>query len=100
MRRISYVVCAAMIVAGLILTSSAKGQSSAGYHLLKTYKLGGEGGWDYLTLDNSTRYLYISRGTHVAVIDVDTGKEVGEIGDTPGVHGIALAPDLGREQVQ
>ncbi|HKN34830.1 MAG TPA: hypothetical protein VJX16_16440 [Terriglobales bacterium] len=96
MRRISYVVCAAMIVAGLILTSSAKGQSSAGYHLLKTYKLGGEGGWDYLTLDNSTRYLYISRGTHVAVIDVDTGKEVGEIGDTPGVHGIALAPDLGR----
>ena len=70
--------------------------SDSGYHVIKTYKLGGEGGWDYLTLDNTSRRLYISRATHVIVIDADSGKPVGDIPDTPGVHGIALAPDLGR----
>jgi len=67
-----------------------------GYHVIKTYKLGGEGGWDYLSLDSSSRRLYISRATHVIVIDADSGKPVGDIPDTPGVHGIALAPELGR----
>ena len=67
-----------------------------GYHVIKTYKLGGEGGWDYLNLDSSSRRLYISRATHVIVIDADSGKPVGDIPDTPGVHGIALAPELGR----
>jgi len=66
------------------------------YHVIKTYKLGGEGGWDYLTIDSAARRLYISRATHVMVIDADSGKPVGEIADTPGVHGIALAPELGR----
>jgi len=67
-----------------------------GYHVIKTYKLGGEGGWDYLTADATARRLYISRGTHVIVLDLDSGKNVGDIPDTPGVHGIALAPELGR----
>src|SRR5271154_367130 len=67
-----------------------------GYHVIKTYKLGGDGGWDYLKLDSSSRRLYISRATHVMVIDADSGKSVGDIPDTPGVHGIALAPELGR----
>lgn len=67
-----------------------------GYHVIQTYKLGGDGGWDYLTLDSSSRRLYISRATHVIVIDADTGKPVGDIADTPGVHGIALAPELNR----
>jgi DNA-binding beta-propeller fold protein YncE len=67
-----------------------------GYHVIKTYKLGGEGGWDYLNLDSSSRRLYISRATHVIVLDADSGKPVGDIPDTPGVHGIALAPELGR----
>jgi DNA-binding beta-propeller fold protein YncE len=78
----------------LLATFSAAADS--GYHVIKTYKLGGEGGWDYLTLDSSTRRLYISRATHVIVIDADSGKPIGDIPDTPGVHGIALAPDLGR----
>jgi DNA-binding beta-propeller fold protein YncE len=64
--------------------------------VVKTYKLGGEGGWDYLNLDSASRRLYISRATHVIVIDADSGKPVGDIPDTPGVHGIALAPELGR----
>src|SRR5713226_5387595 len=67
-----------------------------GLHVVKTYTLGGEGGWDYLKLDPDARRLYISRGTHVMVMDADSGKIVGDIADTPGVHGIALAPELGR----
>ena len=67
-----------------------------GLHVIKTYTLGGEGGWDYLKLDPDSRRLYISRATHVMVIDADSGKPVGDIPDTPGVHGIALASDLGR----
>jgi len=70
--------------------------ADSGMHVLKTYKLGGEGGWDYLKLDPDSRRLYISRSTHVTVIDADSGKPVGDIPDTPGVHGIALAPELGR----
>jgi DNA-binding beta-propeller fold protein YncE len=67
-----------------------------GLHVIKTYKLGGEGGWDYLKMDPDSRRLFISRSTHVIVIDADSGKPVGDIPDTPGVHGIALAPELGR----
>ena len=67
-----------------------------GLHVIKTYRIGGEGGWDYLTLDPVSRHLFISRGTHVIVLDADSGKQVGDILDTPGVHGIALAPELGR----
>ena len=96
MRHTSFFICAVVTTVGLILTNPALAQAGGGYHLLKTYKLGGEGGWDYLTFNSSTRYLYISRGTHVMVIDVDTGKVVGDIADTPGVHGIALAHELGR----
>ena len=79
---------------GLVATFSSA--ADPGYHVIKTYKLGGEGGWDYLNLDSSSRRLYISRATHVMVIDADSGKPVGDIPDTPGVHGIALAPELGR----
>ena len=79
----------------LLLTTFVPAADS-GYHLIDTYKLGGDGGWDYLTLDSASRRLYISRATHVMVIDVDSGKAVGDIPDTPGVHGIALAPELGR----
>jgi DNA-binding beta-propeller fold protein YncE len=68
----------------------------AGLHVIKTYKIGGEGGWDYLNMDANSRRLFISRGTHVIVLDADTGKLLGDILDTPGVHGIALAPALGR----
>jgi DNA-binding beta-propeller fold protein YncE len=67
----------------------------SGYHLIKTIKVGGEGFWDYLNFDSSTRRLFISRGTRVDVLDVDSEKIVGTIPDTPGVHGIALAPELG-----
>src|ERR1700747_2880633 len=65
-------------------------------HVIRTYKLGGEGGWDFLEIDPGSRHLFISRATHVIVIDADSGKLLAEIPDTPGVHGIALAPEFGR----
>lgn len=80
----------------LLLAGYAGAASGPGYHVVTTYNLGGDGGWDYLIADPETHRLYISRGTHVMVIDAETGKSVGDIADTPGVHGIALAPELGR----
>jgi len=68
----------------------------SGYHLIKKVKLGGEGGWDYLTVDPASRRLFISRGTHVMVVDADEGKVVGDVPNTPGVHGIALVPELNK----
>jgi DNA-binding beta-propeller fold protein YncE len=79
----------------LLLVSTAMFAAS-GYHLLKKIPLGGEGGWDYLTFDPGSGRLYIARATHVIVLDTATGKVVGDIPDTPGVHGVALAPELGR----
>lgn len=66
------------------------------YEVIRRATLGGEGGWDYLTVDSAARRVYISRGSHVMVIDADSLKPLGDIPDTPGVHGIALAPELGR----
>jgi DNA-binding beta-propeller fold protein YncE len=80
----------------LILAAAALAAAGPGYKVVNSYKVGGDGGWDYLTADAAARRLYISRATHVIVLDLDSGKTVGDIADTPGVHGIALAPELGR----
>src|SRR5258708_38426918 len=80
----------------VLIASGTLAAAGPGYKIVKTYKIGGDGGWDYLTADSAARRLYNSRATHVIVLDLDTGKTVGDIGDTPGVHGIALAPELGR----
>ena len=82
-------------IAVLFLSSQFLLAAGPGLHVIKTFKVGGEGGWDYLEIDPDARHLFISRGTHVIVLDMDSGKTVGDIPDTPGVHGIALAPDLG-----
>jgi DNA-binding beta-propeller fold protein YncE len=78
--------------------SSAAGQAAgpSGYHVIKSVAVGGEGFWDYLAVDSEGRRLYISHGTHVQVMDVDSYALVGDIPDTQGVHGIAVAPELGR----
>lgn len=70
--------------------------AAEGYHVLNKIKIGGTGGWDYLTLDNSARRLYVSHGTSVEVVDVDAGKPVGNIPQLHGVHGIAVAAPLNR----
>jgi DNA-binding beta-propeller fold protein YncE len=78
------------------LTAVTLAAAGPGYHVVKTLKVGGNGGWDYLTADADAHRLYISRGTHVVVLDTESGKTVGDIPDTPGVHGIALAPEFGK----
>ena len=90
------VVLATLLGVASALAVTAAAQQTSGYHLLHRYKLGGDGFWDYLRLDPAARRLYISHGTHVVVMQADSGRVVGDIPNTNGVHGIALAPELGR----
>ncbi len=69
---------------------------AGGYHVLRRMPVGGDGGWDYLRIDPDAHRIYISRGTHMMVVDEVSGKVVGDITDTKGIHGIALAFDLGK----
>src|SRR5450759_2529145 len=78
------------------LLSPAIFAADTSYRIARTIPAGGEGGWDYLNVDAAARRLYVSRGTRVAVLNADSGAAEGEIPSTEGVHGIALAPDLGR----
>ncbi|MGD0462517.1 MAG: hypothetical protein ABSB74_08515 [Tepidisphaeraceae bacterium] len=69
--------------------SSARADDTGGYKLLKSLTVGGEGGWDYLAVDAHDRYLYISRGNRIDVFDAGSFEKLGEIPDTPNVHGVA-----------
>ena len=87
----------AMLCLGLCLGTTAGLQGQDGpYHAGPTIPIGGEGGWDYLSIDAAAHRLYVSHATHVVVVDTQTNKVVGDIPDTPGVHGVAIAADLGR----
>jgi DNA-binding beta-propeller fold protein YncE len=65
------------------------------YHFIKDISIGGDGGWDYLSVDSAAHRLYVSHENQVVVIDLVNDQVVGEITNTPGVHGIAIAPELG-----
>jgi DNA-binding beta-propeller fold protein YncE len=67
-----------------------------GYSVIKKIPIPGTGGWDYLTVDEAARRLYVSHGTQVEVIDLDSLSVVGNVPNTPGVHGIAISPESGR----
>ena len=75
-----------------LLASAAALQAESGYKLNGRYPLPGTGGWDYVSIDSAARRIYVSHATQVEVLDADSGKQVGTIPDTPGVHGIAIAP--------
>ena len=66
------------------------------YRFSKEIVLGGEGGWDYLSVDPAAHRLYVTHGTRVVAVDTQANKVAGEVADTPGVHGFAIASDLGR----
>lgn len=66
------------------------------YHFLKEISVGGEGFWDYLSIDETARRLYVTHGNRIMVIDLERDAVVGEITETPGVHGFAIASELGR----
>ena len=78
----------------LLATAALAGPS--GYHADRSILIGGDGFWDYITADTTSRRLFVTHGTHVQVVDAARDSVVGDIPDTPGVHGVALAYDLGR----
>jgi len=78
-----------MFVAGVSASDSS-------YNVIKKIPIPGQGSWDYLTVDEGARRLYVSHGTQVEVLDVESGAIVGKIENTLGVHGIAIAADVGR----
>lgn len=87
---------AILFCAGSLSQAASPAPGPSGYKLVKTIPIGGEGGWDYVYADSDARRVYISHATHTVVMDADTYKVVGDIPDTQGVHGIAIASDLGR----
>jgi hypothetical protein len=70
--------------------------ASSTYHVSDQYKIGGEGTWDYISIDSAARRIYVSHTSQVEVLDADTGRSIGVIPNTPGVHGTAIASDLQR----
>src|SRR5215469_7050932 len=85
--------CGIFLIFAVVFSLSA---ASPQYQLKQKFTLGGDGGWDYLTYDSAGKRLFISRGTRVQVVDPEKGTVTAEIANTPGVHGIALAQDLGK----
>ena len=83
---------AASIFLSTILVVSASG---ADYQIIKKIPIPGNGGWDYLAVDDAARRLYVSHGTKVEILNLDSGGLVGSI-PTAGVHGIAVVPEIGR----
>jgi YVTN family beta-propeller protein len=88
MTRTSIVALSALLC--LWVETGRAAEPVSGYHLLSTIKLGGEGGWDYLSVDAASRRLYLSRSNRVMVVDIDKEKLIGEVKGTPGIHGIAV----------
>jgi hypothetical protein len=87
---------ALLVCAGSFSHAATPASGPSGYHVIKTIPIPGEGGWDYVTVDSDARRIYVSHATQVVVLDADSYAIVGSIPDTQGVHGIAIASDLGR----
>jgi YVTN family beta-propeller protein len=82
--------CIRPLVPTLILFGSMAALAQKPYSVLTQWKIGGEGGWDYLTSDPAAHRLYVTHGPRVEVLDSDTGKVVGSITGLKGTHGVAL----------
>ncbi len=86
----------ARILALSIAAAISYAAEAPGFRVAKKYPVPGDGGFDYVTWDGSENRLYVSHGTEVDVVDADSGKLLGKVEDTPGVHGIAIIPALHR----
>jgi DNA-binding beta-propeller fold protein YncE len=86
-----------LLAAALVAAATAGSHAqSGGYHVVKQTQLGGEGNWDYVTVDPNARRIYIPRGTHVMVLDETTHKVLADIPGMRGIHGVAIAPEANR----
>ena len=89
--RIAFVVAA---LALLPCCGTAFGQTR--WDVKQTWKIGGEGAWDYVTVDSASRRLFVPRTTHTLVLDADSGKVLGDIPGQKSAHGVAVVPSVGR----
>jgi DNA-binding beta-propeller fold protein YncE len=92
-KSVMFLSCLLLFFAGI----NIYGQTPASeYKIVNRFKMPGTGGWDYLTVDEASGRVFVSHATMVVVVDLKTGQVAGTINDTPGVHGIAIAPDLNK----
>src|ERR1700758_1305314 len=87
-----------LVIALLALLLSANALPAVGqtWEVTKIFHMGGEGGWDYLTVDAKTHRLFVPRSTHTMVIDADSGKVLGDIPGQKIAHGVAIVPEVNR----
>ena len=85
-----------MGIAALGLNMSGQARAEGPYKVQHTWKIGGEGGWDYLTVDAANHRLFVPRSTHTMVVDTDSGKVLGDIPGQTIAHGVAIVPSAGR----
>ncbi len=78
----------------LMISAALSLEGATGYKVVARYPVPGDGGFDYVAIDSAARRIYLSHGTQVDVVDADSGKVVGTIADTPGVHGAAIAAEF------
>src|SRR5437763_15560374 len=84
------------VTTGLFVLICATALGDEVYHFEREIPIGGEGGWDILTIDNAARRLYLAHSTNVVVVDLNKNAVVGEVADTPGVHAFVAVPELQR----
>src|SRR6202047_3498797 len=87
-----------LILTGVILLLAAAQPAPAAtdWQVVKTFQIGGQGGWDYLTVDPQTHWMYVPRSTHTMVIDAESGKTIADIPGQKIAHGVAIVPEAGR----
>jgi hypothetical protein len=90
------VLAAVALFCAAVFSNAAPKPGASGYHVIKTVSVPGDEGWDYVYVDSDARRVYISHASHTVVMNADTYAIEGDIPDTQGVHGIAIASDLGR----
>ncbi len=94
MKKINLFVCLVLFFSGIISVNAQSGKSE--YKISNRIHLSGDGGWDYLAVDEVNGRLFVSHSTQVNVVDLKTGEQIAVIPDTKGVHGIAIANDLNK----
>jgi DNA-binding beta-propeller fold protein YncE len=91
----SSIVLAAMLGLATVATAQTPAADGA-YHVTQTFKVGGEGRWDYISVDPASKLLYVSRQSHTQIVHEQSGEVAADLTETPGVHGVAIAPELSR----
>src|SRR5258707_6238929 len=79
-----------------LLATTPPALAQKNWDVAKTLPIGGQGSWDYLTVDPATHRLFVPRSTHTMIIDADSGQTLGDIPGQKNAHGVAIVPEVGR----